>query len=76
MLGYPDLALHSAREALRKAHDFAHPYTLAVTLYGTVTDYLFRREVQAVREPTEALLARALEQRFPHWVTVGTAWQG
>jgi hypothetical protein len=51
MLGYPNLALNSAQEALRQAHDLAHPFTLAVTLYAIATVYLFRREVQAVASP-------------------------
>jgi hypothetical protein len=75
MLGYPNLALNSAQEALRQAHDLAHPFTPAVTLYAIATVYLFRREVQAVREPTEALLVLAREQGF-RTVAIATAWQG
>jgi tetratricopeptide (TPR) repeat protein len=64
MLGYPDQALNSLHEALRLAHELAHPFTLAVALYGLAVLHQLRREVQAVHERAEALMALASEQGY------------
>jgi predicted ATPase len=76
MLGYPDQALNSLHEALRLAHELAHPFTLAVALYGLAVLHQLRREVQAVHERAEALMALASEQGFPTWVANATLWRG
>jgi predicted ATPase len=54
----------------------AHPFTLAVALYGLAVLHQLRREVQAVHERAEALMALASEQGFPTWVANATLWRG
>ena len=66
-LGYADQALASAHEALRLAHELAHPFTLVMSLNAMAVLHCFRREVQAAHELTETLLARAQEQGFQIW---------
>jgi len=76
MLGYPDQALNSIHEALRLAHELAHPFTLTVALCGIALLHWFRGEVQAAHERTETLMALASEQGFPIWVAAGTGLRG
>jgi class 3 adenylate cyclase/predicted ATPase len=76
MLGYPDQALQSIREALTLAKELAHPFSLAFTLAWAATVHQFRRELQAVQERAEALIALSTEQAFPFWLAFGTILRG
>jgi predicted ATPase len=64
ILGYPDQALQSMREALTLAYELAHPYSLAVALRFATALHQSRRKQQAVRERAAALMALATEQGF------------
>jgi len=75
-LGYADQALGSAHEALRLAHELAHPFTLVMSLYAMTSLYGLRREIQAAHEWNETLLAHARERGFPTWGAWGTALRG
>jgi predicted ATPase len=76
MLGYPDQALQSTREALTLAQELTHPFTLAFALAWAATVHQFRRELQAVQERTETLMALSTEQAFPFWLAFGTILRG
>jgi class 3 adenylate cyclase/predicted ATPase len=75
-LGYPDQALRKSQEALTRARELAHPFTLAFALNWAVPVRQARREGQAVQERAEAQIALAREQGFPDWLAWGTIWRG
>jgi predicted ATPase len=74
--GYPDRALARVHDGLALARQMSHPYTLAWTLSYTAVLHQYRREVHAVQEQTEELMALATEQGFAFLVAFGTMLQG
>jgi class 3 adenylate cyclase/predicted ATPase len=76
VLGYPDQALQCMREALTLAREFTHPLSLAFALTMAAVFHQFRREVQAVQEHAEELIALSTEQGFPLWLAYGTILRG
>jgi hypothetical protein len=70
-LDYPNQALARIHDALRLAHELAHPFTLAVVLHFASRLHQYRREVQAVQAQAESVMALASEQGFSTWVTCG-----
>jgi class 3 adenylate cyclase/predicted ATPase len=76
ILGYPDQALQSVREALTLAHALAHPPSLANALSFATMLYQSRREPQAVHERAEACVVLADEQGFADWLAQATIMQG
>jgi predicted ATPase len=76
MLGYPDQSLQSIHKALTLAQELTHPFSLALALVHAAIVHEFRREVQAVQERAEALIALSSEQHFPFWLAFGTILRG
>jgi len=76
VLGYPDQALQSIHEALTLAQELTHPFSLAFAMTMAAVVHQFRREVQAVQERAEALMALSTEQGFPYWLAYGTILRG
>jgi predicted ATPase len=76
VLGYPNQSLQSIHEAMTLAQEFAHPFSLAFALAIVACVHQYRREVQAVQERAEALIALSTEQGFPHWLAYGTILRG
>jgi class 3 adenylate cyclase/tetratricopeptide (TPR) repeat protein/energy-coupling factor transporter ATP-binding protein EcfA2 len=77
MLGYPDQALRICHDGLALAHELSHPFTLAFAFEYVALTHQFRREVQATRQQTEAMITLANEQGFPVFTSFGTflrAW--
>jgi predicted ATPase len=68
--GYPDQTLKNTQDALRLAHELAHPHTLALALNLTSYSYQFRHEGTVVREQSEALLTLSTEQGFAYRAAV------
>jgi predicted ATPase len=75
-LGYPDQALKNTQDALRLAHELAHPHTLAFAPSITAYFYQFRHEGTAVREQAEALLTLSTEHGFAYRAAVATIMWG
>jgi DNA-binding winged helix-turn-helix (wHTH) protein/predicted ATPase len=75
-LGYPDQALQRIHAALTLAQERFHPYSLAIALNYASELHHLRREVQAVQERAEALVALSTEQGFPLLLALGTIRQG
>jgi class 3 adenylate cyclase/predicted ATPase len=76
-LGYPEQALKNRQEALRLAHELAHPFTLAFALSITAMLHQFRQEAATVREQAEATLTLAAEHGFAYraaWATLLQGW--
>ncbi|MEJ2101544.1 MAG: AAA family ATPase [Desulfobacterales bacterium] len=76
VLGYPDQALRNIHEALALARKLTHPFSLVYALTMAAVVHQFRREVQAVQERAEALMALSTEQDFPYWLAFGTILRG
>jgi predicted ATPase len=76
VLGYPDQALQSTKEALNLAQEFAHPFSLALALMFATLVHQFRREVNDVRERAQALIRLSTEKGFPYWLAYGTILRG
>jgi TOMM system kinase/cyclase fusion protein len=76
LLGFPDQAHTSIREALRLAHQLGHPFSLAFTLHWAATTHQLRREALAAQEQAEAAIAFSREQGFALWVPGATILRG
>jgi predicted ATPase len=75
-LGYPDQALQRSHAALTLAQELSQPFSLATALDFAARLHQARREVQAVQERAEALVALSTEQGFPHFLAEGTILRG
>jgi predicted ATPase len=58
------------------AHELSHPFSLAFARSCAATVSQFRRDVPAVHEQAEALVALSTEQGFPFWAALGTSLCG
>jgi TOMM system kinase/cyclase fusion protein len=76
ILGYPDQALQSMREALTLAHALAHRFSLANALRFATTLHQSRREPQAAHERGEACVVLADEQGFAEVLAEATIMRG
>jgi len=76
VLGYPDQALRNIHEALTLAQELTHPFSLLYALNMTAVIHQCRREVQALQERAEAVIAVSTEHGFPHWLGFGTILRG
>jgi predicted ATPase len=79
LLGNPERALESSRDALTLAHELAHGESLAWALsMAAIVDQL-RGDRAGAGVHAEALIALSAEHGFAQWVAVGTilrAWAG
>lgn len=76
MLGYPDQALTKSHEALALAQELSHPYSLGFALHFAGTLHQSRRELQAVQERVDAVIALSREHGFVQYLTWGMMRQG
>jgi predicted ATPase len=76
ILGYPDQAVRRIHEALTRAQELAHPYSLVYALIHAFTIHQHRRDVSAVQEHVEAMMAICEEQEFAFWLAVGKFYEG
>jgi predicted ATPase len=76
ILGYPDQALQSLREALTLAQTLAHPPSVAPALDCATMLHQSRREQYATHERAEALMALATAQGFAQHVAQATIMRG
>jgi predicted ATPase len=76
VLGYPDQAVTRIREALTRARELAHPYSLVYALIHAVHVHELRLDIQAVQEHAAALIAICEEQAFAFWCAVGRFYEG
>jgi class 3 adenylate cyclase/predicted ATPase/DNA-binding winged helix-turn-helix (wHTH) protein len=75
-LGYPDQALQRSQEALTRARELAHPFSLTQALFLAALLHQFRREVDAARTYTEASMALARAQESEQCVALCTIYGG
>jgi predicted ATPase len=76
LLGYPDQAVQRSNEALARAHEVAHPFSLAFAACFAAALHQFRRDGEAVQEHARATMALASEQGFPLYLALGTILWG
>jgi predicted ATPase len=75
-LGYPDQAAREVDELLVLAQELGHPFNLVFALYFDACVHQLRREVQIVRERTEAVLRISAEQDFALYLAWGKSLHG
>lgn len=71
LLGYPDQALTSSREALHLAQKLSHAYSLGYALCFTTIIHVLRREARAAQEWAAAVISFSTEHGFALWSAVG-----
>jgi predicted ATPase len=76
LLGYPDQALKRFYEALTRARELSHPFSLANVLLLAAPVHQLRWEGQAAQERAEALVMLCNEQGFVQFLAGGTILQG
>lgn len=76
MLGYPDQALKSSREALTLAGELSHPFTQAFALFFAMVVHHCRIEIQATKEKAQALFELSGEQDFRLWKALAKIFLG
>jgi predicted ATPase len=76
LLGYPDQALGRIHDALTWAQELSHPFSLAWARSIAAMVSQFRREVPAVHEQAEAVVALATARGFPLRAALGTSLHG
>jgi predicted ATPase len=74
--GYPAQARTQSAKALSMAQQLVHPYTLARTLYFDTILCQCRRDVQAVRDQTEAAITVATAEGFALMQATGPIMRG
>jgi len=77
MLGYPDQAVKSAREAVMLAETLSHPVSVMQALLYLSFVHQFRRDTAATRESADALVALSDRQVVgPKWAVTGQIMRG
>jgi predicted ATPase len=77
VLGYPEQALRSSREALTLAQEVGHPLSVAFALSITAFHHWYRREESLAQERAQEALTLATEHGFAEvlaWATVVRGW--
>jgi len=72
VLGFPDRALARAKEAVVRARELAHPFSVAHALFFETVAHALRRDVAAQRDRAAEAIALSEAQGFPFWLGVGT----
>jgi len=75
-LGYWDQALKRSQEALTRAQELSHPFSLAIALSSAAHVHYSRQEWQAAQKRAEALIALSTEQGFAFFLAFGVFRQG
>jgi predicted ATPase len=76
LLGYPEQALEQSRQAIVRAEDLQHPFSVALALSFSQWLYQFCRDVDRTRETCEKALAISAEQSFAFWIGWGRVLRG
>jgi predicted ATPase len=76
VLGYPDQAVTRISEALVRAQELAHPYSVVFARMHAVHVHELRREAQTAQEQAEAMIAICEEQGFTFWWGWGMFYRG
>ena len=75
-LGYPEQALRMGWDALALARRLSHPFTLVAALYLMAWIHQLRREPEAVRDLTEAVITQCHDYGFALWLEQASVLHG
>ena len=76
LLGYPEQALQTSREAIRLSHELSQPSSQALALHFAAMVHQCRREGRAALACAELALAIAADQGFSFWQAGGMVMRG
>jgi tetratricopeptide (TPR) repeat protein len=76
LLGFPDQAVQSARDAIALAREIAHPYSEANALTFCAMVHQHRRDAPRTRQQAEAAIALATDLALASWLLWATALPG
>jgi predicted ATPase len=74
--GYPDRALERSNQALARAHELAHPFSLALALFHAAILHQLRREPQQTESRNDAVITLSAERGFSFWLWLALIWRG
>ena len=74
--GFAEQGLDHSHQALALAIELSHPFSLGCALGAIAMFHQYRRDVKAVREQAEAVIALSSEQGFAFWLASGTILRG
>lgn len=75
-LGHADQAVQRSAEAIARASELDHPYSLAYALDFAAALHGFCRDRESARDRAEASMALAHEHGFPMWLAMGAVLHG
>ena len=70
-LGFPDRALTRAREAVERARELAHPFSVAHALLFETVVHTLRGDAKSQRERAAEVIALSEAHGFPFWLSIG-----
>jgi predicted ATPase len=76
VMGYPEQAVQSSRDALALAERLSHPFSHAFALNFAADLAQFCRDGHGAQERAESVLEMAREQGFPYWAAQGAIVRG
>ncbi len=76
MLGFHAAALRVSEQAIRRAQELSHPFTIAFALYFAALVHEFRGDNATLSTQADALVAVAREYAYPFILAAGSIWQG
>jgi predicted ATPase/DNA-binding winged helix-turn-helix (wHTH) protein len=76
MLGYPDQAVETSREAIKKAEDLNHPATTIFLLVEAVLVLLYTANWQTAEELIRRIIADATRYSLTQCHSIAVGWQG
>lgn len=76
LMGYPERALARGREALARARELGHPYSVGYALVHDMCCHQYLRLSDGVRERADEVVALASEKSFPNWLLAGRVLRG
>lgn len=76
IMGYPDQAVETSREAVTLADSIAHPFSMAYALSMSALVHQFCRKVEESKELAEASNVLCTEHGIPYWFAWGPILRG
>ena len=75
-LGFHEAAVRVSDQAIRRARELSHPFTMAFALYFAALLHEFRGDYATCSAHADALVAVAREYTYPFILAAGSIWRG